>query len=88
MNIGGMVMGFVIHTNAIATGKLAEKIIALGAANNIWNGTGIKAQNKPTAKALEIDFRNCIGVDYQSHHHATDFLCLLQNRCLGFGDRY
>jgi hypothetical protein len=36
---------------------LAEKIIALGAANNIWNGTGIKAQNKPTAKALEIDFR-------------------------------
>ncbi|SHE20387.1 hypothetical protein BBROOKSOX_377 [Bathymodiolus brooksi thiotrophic gill symbiont] len=50
-------MGLVIHTNAIATGKLAEKIIALGAANNIWNGTGIKAQNKPTAKALEIDFR-------------------------------
>jgi hypothetical protein len=49
-----MVMGLVIHTNAIATGKLTEKIIALGAANNIWNGTGIKALNKPIGKALEI----------------------------------
>ncbi|SMN16155.1 hypothetical protein CRYPD_893 [uncultured Candidatus Thioglobus sp.] len=60
----------VIHTNATATGKLAEKIMALGAANNIWNGTGIKAQNKPTAKALEMDFR-------LKFHKLALFKCLL-----------
>ena len=51
-----MVSGLVIQTRAIDNGKLALNMTAAGAANSIWKGTGTKAQNKPTAKALAMDF--------------------------------
>jgi hypothetical protein len=52
-----MVKGLVIQTNAMDNGILAENITAPGAANSIWKGTGTKAKNNPTAKALDIERR-------------------------------
>ena len=47
-------IGLFIQTRAIESKILEEKTTASTAAKSVWRGIGIKAQNKPIAKALEM----------------------------------
>ena len=49
-----MVTGLLTQTRAIESKILDEKRTASIAAKIVWKGIGIKAQNKPIAKALEM----------------------------------
>ena len=55
--MGGMVTGLLTHTIGTATSILTRNRIAPTAAINIWNGTGINAQNIPSATASEQERR-------------------------------
>ena len=55
--MGGMVMGLVIQTSATDRGRFTRVTMAIRAASSIWDGTGIKAEKRPTKAAPETERR-------------------------------
>ncbi len=81
-NIGGIVIGVVIHTGRMAAARLARKNVASRQAIMIWNPmVGVNATPSPIANPNAVAsgefLRDTSGLSQRRHFIAYDFPAIL-----------